>query len=152
MVAVTRWNPMREMVDMTDRMNRLFGSSRPLRQRESDDEFAGVWSPAVDVRESESGLAIIVELPGLDPKEVDISVENGLLTIRGERQFEDCDEGERYHRVERVYGSFERSFRIPSAYEAESIAARAKDGVLTLTIPKREEAKLKSIKVEVQAN
>ena len=138
MVAITRWSPMREMYDLTDRMNRLFGgfAGRELARNGEDQEYAGVWAPAVDVREKEDGLELSVELPGVDPKDVDVSVENGVLSIRGERQFEKCEEGECYHRVERAYGSFERTFRIPSSYNAEKIEAKANHGVLTLRLPK----------------
>ena len=117
MVAITRWNPMREMFDMTNHMNRVFGGaeSRGVRITDEDREFAGVWSPAVDVRETESGLVLSVELPGIDPKDVEVAVENGVLSIRGERQLESCDENERYHRVERAYGTFERTSRLPSS-------------------------------------
>jgi HSP20 family protein len=151
MVAITRWNPMREMYDLTDRMNRLFGghAGRGLTRDGEDQEYAGVWAPAVDVREREGGLELSVELPGIDPKDVDVSVENGVLSIRGERQFEKCEEGESYHRVERAYGSFERTFRLPSSYNAEKIEAKANHGVLTLSVPKREEAKPRSIKVKI---
>jgi HSP20 family protein len=108
------------------------------------------WVPAVDVRETGDSLVLTMEIPGIDPKAVDIAVENNRLTVSGERTFESADEGESYHRVERAFGSFARSFRLPNRFDADNIEARSKHGVLTLVIPKREEAKPRSIKVQVE--
>jgi len=141
------------MATLTERMNRLFDEmwGRPLRRTGEEEAMIGAWMPAVDVLETKDGLQITAELPGIDPKDVDVTIENGVLTIRGERNFEKAAEGETYHRVERVYGTFERSFTLPSSLNAEKIEARFKNGVLTLTIPKREEAKPKPIKIQVES-
>jgi len=151
MNRITRWDPMRDMFGISERMGRLFEevARRPL-ARDEEDSLA-VWAPAVDVRETADSLVLAVELPGIDPQNVEVAVENGRLSIKGERSFEKAVEGETYHRVERAYGSFERSFTLPSTFAADQIAATSKDGVLTLTIPKREEAKPRSIKVKVES-
>ncbi|NOZ77938.1 MAG: Hsp20/alpha crystallin family protein [Acidobacteria bacterium] len=154
MTQITRWEPLREMATLTDRMNRLFDEvwGRPFR-RSVDEEGAmiGAWAPAVDVLETKDGLQLTAELPGIDPKNVEVTVENGVLSVRGERSFEKAAEGETYHRVERVYGTFERSFTLPTSVDPDKIKAQFKNGLLTLTIPKREEAKPKPIKIQVES-
>jgi HSP20 family protein len=107
------------------------------------------WAPAVDIYETEHELVVKADLPEVDPKELDIRVENNLLTIRGERKFEKKVNEENYLRVERAYGSFSRSFSLANTVNSEAIKADYQNGVLTLTIPKREEAKPKQIKVNV---
>lgn len=151
MTRITRWDPMRDMLGISERMNRLFGEVMARPAARDDDDSLAVWAPAVDVKETGDSLVMIVELPGIDPKSVEVSVENNRLSIKGERHFEKAEEGAAYHRVERAYGSFERSFSVPSSFAADKIAATSKDGVLTLTIPKREEAKPRSIKVKVES-
>lgn len=151
MNGITRWDPLREVAAMSDRMNRLFDQLSGRGGKFTDEgSIAAVWMPAVDIREGNDSLELAVELPGIDPKDVQISVENNILSISGERSFEQASEGETVHRVERAYGSFERTFRLPPSYRGEDIVAKASNGVLTLTVPKREEAKPRSIKVEVQ--
>ncbi len=153
MTQLARWEPLREMATLTDRMNRLFDElwGRPIRRTAEEDFLAGAWVPAVDILETRDGLQVTAELPGVDPKDVEVTVENGMLTIRGERQFEKAAEGETYHRVERVYGTFERSFALPNTVDAERIEARYKNGLLTLHMPKREEAKPKPVKIQVES-
>ncbi len=154
MTQITRWEPLREMATLTDRMNRLFDEvwGRPLRRGGDDDSaMIGAWAPAVDVLETKDGLQLTAELPGIDPKNVEVTVENGVLSLRGERSFEKAAEGETYHRVERVYGTFERSFTLPTSVDPDKIKAQFKNGLLTLTIPKREEAKPKPIKIQVES-
>ncbi len=154
MTMLTRWEPMREMANLTDRMNRLFDElwRRPLAVRGSDEEvLSGTWMPAVDIRETRDALELTAELPGVDPKDVDVTVENGVLTIHGERKFEKEEEGQTYHRVERVYGTFERSFTLPNSVDADKIKATYKNGLLILTVPKREEAKPKPVKIAVES-
>ncbi|MHB8502873.1 MAG: Hsp20/alpha crystallin family protein, partial [Candidatus Acidiferrales bacterium] len=107
------------------------------------------WAPAVDIYETEQELVVKADLPEVDPKELDIRVENNLLTIRGERKFEKKVNEENYLRVERAYGAFSRSFSLANTVNSEAIKADYQNGVLTLTIPKREEAKPKQIKVNV---
>jgi len=127
-------------------VNRLFGNV--LEHSGEESNLTG-WAPAVDIYETEHELVVKADLPEVDPKELDIRVENNLLTIRGERKFEKKVNEENYLRVERAYGSFSRSFSLANTVNSEAIKADYQDGVLTLTIPKREEAKPKQIKVNV---
>ncbi len=152
MNGMIRWDPLREVAVMSDRMNQLFNQlSGRSGQLTDEGSISAAWMPAVDIRENADSLMLAVELPGIDPKDVQISVENNILSISGERSIEQASEGETYHRVERAYGSFERTFRLPPSFRGEDIVAKAVNGVLTLTVPKREEAKPRSIKVDIQS-
>jgi HSP20 family protein len=117
--------------------------------RGSQEQNLTTWAPAVDIYEGEHELVVKADLPDVKPEELDIRVENNILTIRGERKFEKKVDEKNYLRVERAYGSFARSFTLANTVNAEAIKADYKDGVLTLSIPKREEAKPKQIKVNV---
>jgi HSP20 family protein len=108
------------------------------------------WAPPVDIYETGDSIVLKAELPGVDPKDVDVRVEENRLYLKGERKFEKEVKEENYHRVERSYGSFARSFALPNSIAADRVTADYKDGLLTLTLPKREEAKPKTIKVEVK--
>ena len=108
------------------------------------------WSPAVDIYETENELVLKADLPEVELKDIDVRVENQTLTIAGERKFERKDNGKGYHRVERSYGSFARSFSVPNTFDTDKINAGFKNGVLTITLPKKEAAKPRQIKVEVQ--
>ena len=119
--------------------------------RSSDESSITTWAPAVDIYETEHELVVKADLPDIKPEELDIRVENNILTIRGERKFEKKVNESNYLRVERAYGSFSRSFSLANTVNSDAIKAEYKDGVLTLTIPKREEAKPKQIKVNVNA-
>ena len=109
----------------------------------------GAWAPAVDIYEKASDVVLKAELPGVDPKDVDIRIENNVLTLKGERKLEGDVKRESYHRVERSYGSFTRSFTLPSTVDTSSVKADYKDGVLRITLPKREEAKPKQIQIHI---
>lgn len=148
-MPIVRFDPFREISTLQERMNRMFEDVWGKTRR--DEEFiSGSWVPAVDVRETRESLEIFAEVPGLDPKDVEVSVENGLLTLKGSRAFERAAEGQAYHRVERAYGSFERSFTLPTNVDPDRIQATYRHGVLQLTLPKREEAKPKSIAIKVE--
>ena len=150
MPTIVRWDPYKEMSGLQDRMNRLFDDVWG-RGRRGDEEFiSGGWVPPVDVRETKETLEISAELPGIDPKAVEVSVEGGVLTLKGSRNFEKAAEGEAYHRVERAYGAFERSFTLPTNVDSERIQAAYRHGVLYLTVPKREEAKPKAIAIKIE--
>jgi HSP20 family protein len=110
------------------------------------------WAPAVDIYETDHDVVLKAELPGVDPKDVEIRVEDGTLYLKGQRKFEIEVKEENYHRVERSYGSFTRSFALPSSVNSEKAKAEYKDGLLTLTLPKREEAKPKTIQINVSKN
>jgi len=145
-MPIVRWEPIRDLVTTQDRMNRLFNETLG---RFFGDEGArtGVWMPAVDIYETEQTVVLQAEMPGVDPKDVEATVHEGTLYLKGERKYEKEVKEENYHHVERAYGSFARSFALPTSVDAEKVQAEFKDGVLTLTMPKKEEAKAKKIKI-----
>ena len=144
MATLDRWEPFRAPYD--SQLNRLFSD---FFGRTSQDQNLTPWAPAVDIFEGEHELVVEADLPDIKPEELDIRVENNILTIRGERKFEKKSEEKNYLRVERSYGSFARSFSLANTVNTDAIKADYKNGVLTLNIPKREEAKPKQIKVSV---
>ena len=144
MAMLTRFDPWRELARMQDDLGRLFDDRMALRGGES----VG-WTPAADVYEDEEGLTLRFDLAGVEPKDVDIRFENGVLTLKGERKLEKEDRRENYHRVERQFGAFTRSFSLPGTVDAERIRAESKNGVLVVALPKKAEAKPKSIQVKV---
>lgn len=144
-MAMTRFEPFRELARLQDEMGRLFDDRRLLRH---SGESVG-WTPSCDVYEDEEGVTLRFELAGVDPKDVDVRFENGVLTVRGERKLEHEDRRDAYHRVELEYGTFTRSFSLPGTVDAEKIRAEAKQGMLSITLPKRNEAKPRAIQVKV---
>jgi HSP20 family protein len=133
---------------MQDRINRIFGDA--YRGRDDEPLNRGDWTPAVDIFENgQHEIVIKAELPGLKREDIDIRVENNTLTLRGERKHDAEVRQENYHRVERAYGAFSRSFALPSTVNAEKVSAAFTDGVLTITLPMREEAKPRQIQVAV---
>ncbi len=141
-----KYDPFRELKSLQDEMNRLFMSSVP-RGFGEEDLATGGWSPRVDIFESESELVLEAELPGMQRDDFEVSIENNVITLRGERKFEKKDESDNYHRVERAYGSFTRSFSLPRSVSAEGTTADFKNGVLRVTLPKKEEAKARKIEI-----
>src|SRR6266700_479846 len=146
MRTITRWEPFRGVNTLQDQFNRLFND---VFDRKAGESSLTAWAPAVDIYETEHELVVKADLPEVDPKDLDIRVENNILTIRGERKFEKKVNEDNYLRVERAYGSFARSFTLANTVNSDAIKADYQNGVLTLTIPKREEAKPKQIKVNV---
>ncbi|HET8967240.1 MAG TPA: Hsp20/alpha crystallin family protein [Candidatus Acidoferrum sp.] len=144
MANLDRWEPFRGSYD--SQLNRLFSD---FFGRTSQEQNLTPWAPAVDIFEGEHELVVKADLPDIRPEELDVRVENNILTIRGERKFEKKADEKSYLRVERSYGSFARSFSLANTVNTDAIKADYKDGVLTLSIPKREEAKPKQIKVSV---
>ena len=144
MTVLTRWDPFRELNVLQDRMNRLFQDYAP---RGEQDLTTGNFVPPVDIYEDEHSVTLKVEVPGLDPKDVDVQVENHTLTIKGERKFEKEEKEENFHRIERRYGSFVRSFTLPTTVDTDNIKADYENGVLKVQLAKRAEAKPKQIKV-----
>ena len=138
--------PFRGATNLQDQISRVFGD---LVGRTSEESNLTLWAPAVDIYETEHELVVKADLPDVNPQDLDIRVENNILTIRGERKFENKVNEENYLRVERAYGSFSRSFSLANSVKSEEIKADYQNGVLTLSIPKREEAKPKQIKVNV---
>ncbi len=148
MRTIARWEPFRGVTTLQDQINRLFNDAF---ERTGEQSNLSAWAPAVDIYETEHELVVKADLPDVDPKDLDIRVENNILTIRGERKFEKKVNEENYLRVERAYGSFARSFTLANTVNTDAIKADYQNGVLTLTIPKREEAKPKQVKVNVNA-
>ena len=145
MATLDRWEPFRGTSPETQ-LNRLFSD---FFGRATQEQNLTTWAPAVDIYEGEHELVVKADLPDIKPEELDIRVENNILTIRGERKFEKKVDEKNYLRVERAYGSFARSFSLANTVNTDAIKADYKDGVLTLSVPKREEAKPKQIKVNV---
>jgi len=145
-MAITRWDPFREVVALQNRMNSLF---RDLNEGESPLTTAS-FVPAVDVYEDEKKVMLKLEVPGIEEKDLDVRVENNTLTVKGERKFEKEEKEENFHRIERRYGSFYRSFTLPSTVDTESIQADYSAGVLKLELKKKAEAQPKQIKVNVE--
>jgi HSP20 family protein len=147
-MAIVKYNPFRDLRAMQEQMNRLLDMAW---NREVGEELReGIWQPPVDIYEDESSVVIKAEVPGVDQKEIDIRIEDNTLTIRGERKHSQEVKKENYHRVERYYGTFQRSFSLPHTINQEKVKASCDQGVLTITLPKREEKKPKQINVEVK--
>jgi HSP20 family protein len=146
MMPIVRWEPFRDLVTTQDRLNRLFNETMG-RFWGDEGMRAGSWIPAVDIYETEQDVVLKAELPGVDPKDVEVTVHDGTLYLKGERKYEKEVKEENYHHVERAYGAFARSLTLPASIDQEKVQAEFKDGVLNLTMPKREEAKAKKIKI-----
>jgi len=146
MTVLTRWEPFREFSTLQDRMNRLFRDSYG-----SGDEAltSTAFAPPVDVYEDEHNITLKIEVPGIDEKEIDVRLENRTLSVHGERKFEKEEKEENFRRVERRYGSFTRTFTLPSTVDSENVTANYDKGVLKITLAKKTEAKPKQIKVNV---
>lgn len=144
MAMLTRWDPFRDLARLQDEMNRLFEDRTPIRAGES----VG-WTPLADVYEDDDAVMLRFELAGVDPAKVELRFENGVLTIKGDRSMEAAEKPENYHRVELSYGTFTRAFTLPATVDAEKIKAESKNGILTVTVPKRAETKPRSIQVKV---
>src|SRR3990170_3053511 len=149
-MALVRWQPFRDMLPTERGFDRLFRDAFSAMSGEREAEpSTRPWAPAVDIYETENSIVLKAELPGIDPKDVEVRVEDNTLYLKGERKFEKETKDENYHRVERWYGSFARSFALPNSIDADKVAAEYKDGLLTLTLPKREEAKPKTVRINV---
>jgi HSP20 family protein len=148
MATIARLEPFRGLSTLQDQFNRLFNESF---RNHSEESALTTWAPPVDIYETPNELVVKADLPDVNEKDIDVRVENNLLTIRGERKFEKSVSEENFLRVERTYGAFSRSFSLPNTVNAEAIAAEYKNGVLTVTLPKREESKPRQVKVTVNA-
>jgi HSP20 family protein len=148
-MAIVRWDPFRELNAVQERMNRLFSDA----YRSADDDVMrrGVWAPPVDIFDSgKHELVIKAELPDMSKDDIEITVENNMLTLRGEKKMDNEMKEEYCHRIERTYGAFSRSFSLPTTVDTSKVSADYKNGVLTIKLPVREEAKPKQIQVQVQ--
>lgn len=151
-MAITRWNPFRELDDFNDRMNRAFGRSMLARDLDIPRKDALVdfdWAPSVDIAESAEEFQIKAELPEVKKEDVKIRVENGVLSITGERKHEKEEQNKKWHRVERSYGSFTRTFSLPENIDEAKVRAEFKDGMLIMHIPKSATAKPKSVEIKI---
>ena len=150
MNAVTRWDPFKELDDLHNRLSMMYGRA-PVRKESEKEEAMTVteWAPLVDIMEEEKEYLIKAELPEVKREDVKVSVEEGVLTVSGERKFEKEEKGKKYHRVERAYGRYARSFTLPDDADPSKVTAEFKDGVLKVRLPKSEKAKPKSIEIKV---
>ncbi|MBD0371517.1 MAG: Hsp20/alpha crystallin family protein [Pyrinomonadaceae bacterium] len=146
-MSIVRYDPFRDLRSLQDEVNRLFSTNL---SRAFDDEgiARGAWMPNVDIYENKDQIVLEAELPGMNREDFDLSIENNIITLRGERKFEKKDDGDNYHRVERAYGTFTRSFTLPQTVSAEGATAEYKNGVLRVTLPKREEVKARRIEIK----
>lgn len=148
-MTLIKWDPWKDLIALQEKMNRLLEESFG-RMRREEGLVSGAWTPAVDIYETENSLVVTAEIPGVSEKDIDVRIENNQLVIKGERKFEKETKEENYHRIERIYGNFYRSFSLPNTVDTEKVRAEYKNGVLKITINKREEVKPKQIKIEVE--
>jgi HSP20 family protein len=148
-MPIVKLDPFRELAAMQDRMARLFGDAY---LRDEDTGFRGQWTPVVDIYETDHhDLVLKAELPGLSREDIEVTVENSTLVLKGTKKFETDVKEENYRRIERSYGAFHRSFTLPNTVDASKVSADFKNGVLTVKLPFREEAKPRTVTVEVAA-
>ena len=147
--SFTRWNPIRDLEDMQRRFSTLLDIAPTGNGGEKEMLTVTEWSPSVDISEDDKEFLVKAELPDVKREDIKVNVENGVLTTTGERKFETEEKGKKYHRIERSYGSFTRSFTLPEAVKADKVAAEFKDGLLHVRLPKDESAKPKNIAVNV---
>ena len=146
-MSIVRYDPFRDLRSLQDEVNRLFTTN--LSRSFGDEGIArGAWMPSVDIYENKEQIVLEAELPGMNREDFDLSIENNVITLHGERRFEKKDDGDNYHRVERSYGTFTRSFTLPQTVSAEGATAEYKHGVLRVTLPKREEVKARRIEIK----
>jgi HSP20 family protein len=147
-MALVKYNPFSELRSIQEQMNRLFELAGG---RETGEEFQeGLWQPPVDIFEDENSIVIKADLPEIDQQDIEVKIEGNTLILRGERKHEADFRKEKYHRIERYYGPFQRSFSLPHTIDLAGVKASCDRGVLTVTLPKKEEAKPKQIRIEVE--
>lgn len=146
-MSMIKYDPFKELRSLQDEMNRLFMTSLP-RNISEEEMTSGGWSPSVDIYESEGEIVLEAELPGMKSEDFEVSIENNVITLKGERHFGKKEEGDNYHRVERAYGSFTRSFSLPRSVSDESTSAEFNNGILRVSLPKEEDAKSRKIEVK----
>lgn len=145
-MSIVRYDPFRDLRTLQEEVNRLF-STNLTRGFGEEGIGRGAWNPSVDIYENKDQIVLEAELPGMNREDFELSVENNVITLRGERQFEKKDDSDNYHRVERSYGSFTRSFTLPQTVSGEGATAEYRNGVLRVTLPKREETKARRIQI-----
>src|SRR6266849_7574028 len=145
-MSIVRYDPFRDLRTLQEEVNRLFSTN--LNRSFGDEGIGrGAWSPSVDIYENKDQIVLEAELPGMKQEDFDLTIENNVITLRGERRFEKTDDADNYHRVERSYGSFTRSFTLPQTVSSEGATAEYRNGVLRVTLPKREETKARRIEI-----
>ena len=149
-MTLVKWEPFRNAASLQDRINRMFDDTFSRMDTNLGDSAIGAWKPAVDIYETEEAIVIEAELPGMKKDDVNVEVNDNVLSIKGERSQESEDRGENYYRRERVSGKFYRAFNLPMEVNIEKITAKFKDGILTLEVPKPEEKKPKKINVTLE--
>ncbi len=152
MTWMIKRDPFNELRNIREDFNRIFNTSIPRFFGSEEGLLGGNWSPGVDIYEDQNAIMLEADLPGLKPGDFNLSIENYKLSLTGERKFEKEDKGDNWHRVERGYGSFTRAFTLPSTVNVDEVKAEFKDGVLRVTLPKREEVKARQIQVQVKAD
>jgi len=148
-VKLIRWDPAIDLVTLQEKLNRLFESNLIKSRYDEEELGSGVWAPPVDILETPESIVLIVELPGLDKKSIHVEVKENVITLKGERKLVKGIKEEQYHRIERYYGKFIRSFNLPSSVEKDKAQARFKDGILRVTLPKSQKVKPQQVTVEV---
>ncbi len=148
-MALVKYSPMRELRTMQDQMNRLLNLSWN-HDLPNEDNKEGLWQPAVDIYETTDSIVIKAELPDVEQKDIEVRIEDSTLILKGERKHEDDVKKENYHRIERYFGTFQRSFSLPATVDQERVEANCEKGVLTITLPKKEEIKPKQITIQVK--
>jgi HSP20 family protein len=150
-MAIVRWDPFREVAQLHDRLSRVIGDSRGLRGADDGFMTTGEWVPPVDIYADgdQQELVLKAELPEMSLNDIDVSVDNGALTMKGEKKFAKELKQDQFHRIERHYGTFSRSFSLPQTVDPHKVAAEYKQGVLTVRLPLREESKPRQVKVQI---
>ncbi|MGE0642154.1 MAG: Hsp20/alpha crystallin family protein [Nitrospira sp.] len=148
-MALVRWDPFRELEEVSDRLNRMFARPATRAANGKETMIVADWTPSVDISETEGEYQIKAEIPDVKKEDVKVTLEDGVLTIQGERKHEKEEKGKKYHRIERSYGSFVRTFSLPDVIDEDKVRAEFKEGVLNLSLPKSEKAKPKAIDVKV---
>ena len=146
---LVRWNPLRELEEMSDQLNRFFSRQDTRRSNGKEIMTVADWTPSVDITETEEEFHIKAELPEVKKEDVQVTLDNGVLTLQGERKEEREEKGRKVHRIERSYGRFVRSFALPDLVDTAKVKAEFKDGILHLYLPKSEKARPKAIEVKV---
>ena len=150
-MAIVRWlDPFRDLSSIQERMNQIFEDALARSRGREEGLRSGMWTPAVDIYENNDSVVVKAELPGVEKDQISVEVKDGILSLRGERRFEKEVKEESYHRIERSYGSFQRSFSLPVSVDQEKVTAHFRNGVLEVTLPKKEQAKPKQIQVNVK--
>jgi HSP20 family protein len=146
---LVKWDPFKELEDVSNRLNHIFG--RVTARSEPDREMLTTadWMPSVDISETDAAYLVKGEIPGVKKEDVKVTIQDGMLTIQGERKQEKEEKGKKFHRIERSYGSFARSFRVPDDADESKVKAEFKDGMINVTLPKSAKAKAKAIEVSV---